>query len=417
MARTPEAAIAAQRDHARVHPFTNFQWYFTAGRNSVYFAAFSPERLSSDAFREFVGHLLELAPQLNLASDDRRQVHFDLSPVNPDDVGTYREVESFDRFPDKVLGPNTDIFEDPALPAFRAECYVLKEGERADGNRSFVLMRAPHALMEGVDTSHLMRGLPTAHPEPAKPPRAPLRRVAATALGIAYVPLNYIVTALLDRTSVDWAIGTLTLDRREIKRAAAKFGVQQRSLIFALVMCGYYDAAKTGAKRRTIGYTNLPSRRNEGDDAYVRLQMRTTRMRHGPDFGDYVRQLDRQLAADRGGSSWIQMQNDAFFAIHRRIARVLPFLYRRRFFGYVPYDFLLSLLPPHLSGSGLFEHFKFNDVYCGSHTPGVNCCVIVPQKDRFSLNIYCPARDLDRISDIEALARAVVGSSLPSSEG
>ncbi len=413
MARTPNAAAVERQKHSRFRPFTNFQWYLTAGRNSVYFAAFSPERISPEAFRVFVGQLLELAPQLNLASDDRRQVHIDLSPVDPNDVGGYREIDSFDGFPDAVIGPNTDVFDEPGRPAFRAECYVLRDGARADGNRSFVLMRASHALMEGVDTSRLMRGLPTGHPEPTPTIKAPLRRVAAIAIGIVSIPLNYVATALLDRTNKPWAVGTLTLDRASVKRAAAKFGVQQRSLIFALMMRGFYGPTTKEANKHTIGYTNLPTRRNEGDDAYVRLQMRTTRMQVDGDFEAYVQQLDRQLGADRGGSSWAQIQNDVFFSIHRRIARVLPFLYRRRFFGFVPYDFLLSLVPPHLSGSGLFENFRFNDVYCGSHTPGVNCCVIVPQKDRFSLNIYCPVRDLERISDIEALASATVGSTLP----
>lgn len=413
MVSTPIAASALQ-DPTRIHPFTNFQWYLTAGRNTVYFAAFSPVRITEEAFLVFVGQLLSLAPQLNLRSDERHQVHIDMSPVPAEAVGMYRMVESLDEYPDKVAGPNSDLFDDPERPAFRAECYVLSKGQAKDGNRSFVLMRAPHALMEGVDTSRLMRGLPAGHPPPIPPIRAPLRRIAAFGLGILFVPLNYVVTGLLNRNREEWGIGTLTLDRSELKRAAASLGVQQRSLIFALVMRGYYDP---GARRRTLGYTNLPSRRNEGDDAYVRLQMRTTRMQHDLEFEPYVRQLDRQLANEKGGSSWTQLQNDAFFSVHRRIARLLPFLYRRRFFGYVPYDFLLSLVPPHLSGTGLFEHFGFNDVYCGSHTPGVNCCVIVPQRDRVSLNIYCPVRDLPRTSDIEALARAMGVSILSAREG
>jgi hypothetical protein len=178
-------------------------------------------------------------------------------------------------------------------------------------------------------------------------------------------------------------------------------------------MCGFYDPAGRSTKNRTIGYSNLPPRRADGDDAYVRLQMRTTRMRHRQSFSEYVQQLDRQLASAGRGTSWTQIQNDAFFGIHRRIARLLPFLYRRRFFGYVPYDFLLSLVPPHLPGTGSFEHFGFNDVYCGSHTAGVNCCVIVPQRDRVSLNIYCPTRDLERTRDIIDLAATAGVSTMP----
>lgn len=400
-------------DLGRVHPFTNFQWYLTAARNSVYFAAFSRSRISRDEFRDFVGQLLTLAPQLNWRNDDRGQRHIDLSPVASNDVGSYHEVESFDGFPDRVLGPNTDVFADPALPSFRAECYALNTGETTEGNRSFVIMRASHALMEGVDSARVLRGLAAGHPAPERPPKARLARAAAIAIGLAFVPLNYAVTAALNRGRKEWTIGTVTLDRRDLKQAATSLGIQQRSLIYGLIMCGFYDPAGRSTKNRTIGYSNLPPRRADGDDPYVRLQMRTTRMRHRQSFSEYLRQLDRQLSLAGRGASWTQLQNDAFFGIHRRIARLLPFLYQRRFFGYVPYDFLLSLVPPHLPGTGSFEHFGFNDVYCGSHAAGVNCCVIVPQRDRVSLNIYCPTRDLGRTRDITELAAAVGVSTMP----
>lgn len=398
---------------ARIHPFTNFQWYLTAARNSVYFAAFSRERISPDQFRVFVGQLLTLAPQLNWRNDDRGQMHIDLSPVAPDDVGSYHEVDSFDGFPDRVLGPNPDVFADRALPSFRADCYALRDGETIEGNRSFVVMRASHALMEGVDSARVLRGLPAGHPPPERPPKAPLARAAAIAIGLLFVPLNYIITAALDRGRKGWGIGTVTFSRTDLKRAATSLGVQQRSLIYSLIMCGFYDPGGRTTKKRTIGYSNLPPRRADGDDAYVRLQMRATRIRHRQNFAEYVQQLDRQLASAGRGASWHQLQFDAFFGIHRRIAKLLPSFYRRRFFGYVPYDFLLSLVPPHLPGTGLFEEFGFNDVYCGSYAAGVNCCVIVPQRDRVSLNIYCPTRDLARLADITDLAGTAGVSTLP----
>ncbi|MHA1560129.1 MAG: hypothetical protein ACTSWI_05595, partial [Alphaproteobacteria bacterium] len=320
--------LAERADATRIHPFTNFQWYLTAARNSVYFAAFSREQISPDEFRVFVGQLLALAPQLNWRNDDHGQRHIDLSPVTPDDVGSYQEVESFDGFPDRVLGPNADVFADPALPSFRAECYALRTGETIESNRSFVVMRASHALMEGVDSARVLRGLPAGHPAPERPPKAPLARAVAMALGLVFVPLNYAITAALDRGRKDWAIGTVTLSRADLKRAATELGIQQRSLIYGLIMCGFYDPAGRTTKNRTIGYSNLPPRRANGDDAYVRLQMRTTRMRHCQSFSEYVQQLDRQLASAGRGTSWIQLQNDAFFGIHRRIARLLPFLYR-----------------------------------------------------------------------------------------
>jgi hypothetical protein len=108
------------------------------------------------------------------------------------------------------------------------------------------------------------------------------------------------------------------------------------------------------------------------------------------------------------------MHYNTIFGMHRRIERLFPFLYGRRFFGFVPYDFVLSLVPPHLSG-GMFGDLELNAVYCGSHTPGVNCCVIVPQADRVTLNVYGPEPLLDRAAGIAKLLAELEISRVPPS--
>lgn len=398
----------------RLHPFTNFQWYLTASRNSAYFASFCTLRIDAAETLKIAEQILRLAPQMNWRNDDRRQMHIDLSPVDVRNVCHHHEIDSFDGYPDRAIGPNEDLFTDPSRPAFRLDIYTLRKGESAEGNKSLLVVRASHALLEGIDSARLSRGLNVEHQLPDRSNSQPLARVAAMALGLLFVPINFAVTALFNRNRSEWGVGSLVLSRADLKRRSAELGVQQRSLIFSLIMYGFYYAGHDGETRaHTIGYSSLPPQRNDGDDPYVRLQMRTEKVGYRPEFLEYLKAVDKALAKPRGESSWLQMQYDAFFAIHRRIARLLPFLYRRSFFGFVPYDFLLSLVPPHVPGRGVFAHLGFNDMYCVSHAAGVNCCVIVPQIDRVSLSIYCPTRDLARISEIGTVARAAGVSTLP----
>ncbi len=397
----------------RVHPYTNFQWYLSESRNGVYFAAFTSEGLDRARFHDMVAEVMALAPQLNWHADNRRQAHIDVRPFDLDDIVTFEEVDSFDDFPDRVIAPNEDIFEDPALPTFRAACYTLRGGAGPDGNRSFILYRSSHALMEGADTAAVVRGRQSEHDEAARSVVRPWARIAAIALGIAYIPLNFAVTAFLGYKPGTGSMTSLTLDRRELKRVATTMGVSQRTLMFALVLYGFYRQPDGGRRSRTLSYTNLSPRRAEGDDAFMKLRMHVLKIPGKPTFADYARELDRRLAADARDVSWLQIQYSAFFGIHRRIARLLPFLYGRRFFGFVPQDILLSLIPPHGAG-GLFSGFGINDIYCGSYTAGVNCCVIVPQRDRVSLSIYCPTGVLDRTSAICALSRDLgISADLP----
>ncbi len=400
---------AAQADAPRPLPAivrdTNFQWYLSRARNTVYFAAFTPVRMTAATFRAMVADVVGLAPQLNLRHDDQLQAHVDARPFDLAEIASFAEVPSFAGFPDKVLGPNEDLFKDPRLPCFRASCFRLAEG--AEGrNRSFVLFRASHALMEGVDTSQVLRGRPSDHGSTPRDPNPRLAARLSTGLvAILAIPINFAIAALHWRKTEACGLRTLVFDRGALKRAAVALGVQQRSLLFGLIMYGLHHQGEVRRQRRRprmVGYSNITPRRVAGDDEFVRLRMQLATLRYRPAFADYVRHVDQKLGKAGKQSFGLQMHYNAIFGLHRRIARRLPFLYGRRFFSFVPYDFVLSLVPPHVTG-GVFADLQLNDVYCGSHTPGVNCCVIVPQGDRVSLNIYGPDVILDRTGGITAL--------------
>lgn len=400
-AETP-AAFDGGSDLSR--PYTNFQWYLSTARNTVYFAAYTPVRFTEASFKDMVRDVMALAPQLNLRNDDRGQAHVDTRPFDLDRILSFEELVDFDGFPDRVLGPNDDLFRDPDLPSFRASCFTLAEGTNADGNRSFVLYRASHALMEGVDTAQVLRGRPSDHSKkPSRTISRPLGRLMTGLIAAAAMPLNFIIMALHWRRNDNCMLRTKVLSRRDIKRVASEIGVPQRTLIFALIMYGlYYGGGRKPLRPRIIGYSNLSPRRFEGDDDFVRLRMQATTVGSRSSFAEYAKALDAKLSKAGRESLGLQMHYNSIFGVHRQIVRLFPFLYGKRFFGFVPYDFLLSLVPPHTPG-GVFAKLSLNDVYCGTHMAGVNCCVIVPQADRVSLSIYCPSRVLGRMSEMDAL--------------
>ncbi|MGV8840158.1 MAG: hypothetical protein ACWA6X_07620 [Bauldia sp.] len=389
----------------------NFQWYLSRARNTVYFAAYSPKRLSRDDFRRMTADIVGLAPQLNLRHDDRKQAHVDARPFDLDALITYSELPSFDGYPDKVVGPNHDLFEHRTLPNFRAACFVLPEGiVDESGNRTLVLFRASHALMEGVDTAQVLRGRPSNHRTPQSPKRRLWHRFTTGLVAAVAAPTNFIIEAVHWRRA-PVGMRTLSFPKAPLKKIAADLGVNQRSVLFAIVMYGiYHTGAKSGRpptrRRRVIGYSNLARERYAGDDDFVRLRMQVATMPYRKGFAAYVKELDGKLNKAGSRSLGLQMHYNAIMGIHRRIDRVAPFLYGPWFFSFVPYDFVLSLVPPHNPG-GVFAHLGLNTVYAGSHTPGVNCCVIVPQGETVTLNVYGARPLLDRIDGIETLLSAL----------
>lgn len=391
-----------------VEPFTSFQWYLSKSRNAVYFAGYSPLALSRDEFRELTGKILGLAPQLHLRNDDLAQAHLDARPFALDDIIAYSEVDNFNGLPDRAVMPTDDLFVDPVLPSFRAACFTLRNGTTTtDGNRSLIVFRSSHALMEGIDTANVVRGRPSKHiAAPPKTRPRPLGQLTTWAIAALAVPTNFLLTATNWRDKSAPTIKSAAFSRRDIRDLSAELGVQQRSLIFALIMYAFYYPEGRGVWRpRVIGYTNLTAQRFDGDDRVVKLRMQTATLRGRPDFRDYVTALDARLKETGRERLGLQMHYNAIFAIHKRIARWAPGLYGRRFFSFAPFDFLLSLLPPHSPG-GALSYLKTNSVYCGTYAPGTNCCVIVPQPDRFTLNFYGPRRMLERVSAIQELAAA-----------
>jgi hypothetical protein len=378
------------------HPFTNFQWYFSRSRNTVFFGAYAREALSEAAFLNAVRAALALAPQLNWRQDDAGQRHVDVRPFPVEAIAAYAEVDSFDGFPDSVLTHGLDIFDDPALPCFRARCYVLKHGAH-EGRRSFVLFQTSHALMEGADSSALVRGLMSVHE--AKPKARTVGAVGRFGLrlaALAIAPANLVMARYHQGHLKQSAFVTMTVDRDSLKRAATHYGVQQRSILFGAVLYGIFHAAPAGPSRtkaRLIGYTRLSARRFDGDDDFMKLRVHMARVKSALSFADYVRGLDALLEKDASNATGMQLLYNTVLGVHKRLCRLIPWAYDRKFFSFVPYDFVFSLVPPHLE-TGRFAGLRFEEIYCGTYTPGANAVIMVPYRNglSFSFSVDDPMR-------------------------
>jgi hypothetical protein len=391
------------------HPFTNFQWYFSRSRNTVFFGAFAREALTEAAFLNAVHAALALAPQLNWRQDDAGQRHVDARPFPIERIATYTEVDSFDGFPDKVLTHGLEIFDDPALPCFRARCYVLKHGAH-EGRRSFVLFQTSHALMEGADSSALVRGLTSVHE--AKPKARTMGAAGRFGLrlaALAIAPANLIMARYHQGHLKRSAFVTMTVDRDSLKRAATAYGVQQRSILFGAVLYGIFHTGPAGPSRnkaRLIGYTRLSARRFDGDDDFMKLRVHMARVKSALSFADYVRGLDALLEKDATNATGMQLLYNTVLGVHKRLVRLIPWAYDRKFFSFVPYDFVFSLVPPHLE-TGRFAGLRFEEIYCSTYTPGANAVVMVPYRNglSFSFSVDEPMRQ--RLSGVAALLEEI----------
>ena len=87
---------------------------------------------------------------------------------------------------------------------------------------------------------------------------------------------------------------------------------------------------------------------------------------------------------------------------HRGLSRLIPFAYRPQLFGFLPYDIVIGLIPPHRLAGTLTEGLM-EPVWCGATTPGANACVIVPGRERVTFNFYIEEKLRPNLAALETL--------------
>lgn len=387
--------------------FTNFQWFLFNSRNTVYFTAFSATAFDLDKLQNFVAEMVSLAPQLTHG-------FVGALPGQPfpkhilDAITSVQEVDSFDGYPDAWLGKGLDIFERNDLPLFRVYAITRRGGPDAEGHASMVLVRSSHALLEGHDSSLLTRSHSIARTQ-VKAPKAklPFKRNLGLSIG-ALLGASIQLYKANSRPVPMKALGfrSLAIKRSRLRDLANRLGVRQRALMFGLITQALNFAGKSKtADVITAAYTMLDnSERSEVDDDQFRVRALSAKFNVKADFVDYVRSIDQSLteieAKDTTTFQFIIMK---MFALHRKIAKVLPFLYREHFFRFNgSTDVVLTLVPPHRMYGNMTKSLV-EPVYVGSFHPSANLCTFVPAREYVTFNFAMEQRFLDRVDDVLTL--------------
>jgi hypothetical protein len=388
--------------------FTDLQWYFYHQRAVAYFGAFSTRAFDSPGLLDLARALLSAAPQF---LQGFRHSGTDVPDAVLKRITSLEAVPDFDGIPDSMVGNVTHITDAADLPMLRIRVVQLAGGPDAEGRRSFVLVEVAHALTEGNDSAHLSRSRSIRH-EPGALTAPPVP--AGTALrGRITGYINALLHLAISRlwTPHPGALRSVSraYPRQVLQRAAHDTGVSQRALFLALVSHTLTAAGTPWGKRISATYTTMAKGGGEHRDQFMRMRLRFASFENQPDLAAYARAVDERLKAPETGFE--AEQKAASLRLHRRLARLMPFLYSPKFFGFWSYDVVFSLLTPHQL-IGPLTQGMIEPIYCGAAIPGVNACFVVPGRDWVTFNFTVEAQKLPRIKHLDAALKDLEGPSL-----
>ncbi len=384
---------------AKQFPFSDLQWYLNKARNTVYLAAESDVALSEKDLHDIAGFFMKLAPQLHCKADGKGGRHV-VVDIDPKSICTYALTDDLDKSLAAFISENQAVYSDPDLPNFRACCYTLvnpKVGEP----KSLCVFSSSHALMEGSESARVMRLRQSVHnADQASAKLGILGKSAITIAGIILAPVLLAASFFSRKDTRNSSCVVIELDRKSVKKLALMHGVRQRSILFSLPLFGLRLADtlpnRTTKKKQLISYTTLPDTKTTLEDPALNLRMQVEQIRSATDYATQVQIVEDVLSREDTKEIYSQAFYNSILGVHRKLHSVFPFLYGPRFFNYVPYDFVLSLLPPHVAGGVLGKVFG-RSIYCGSYIPGANTCVFVPYRNGISLNLYVDQSTLENM--------------------
>ena len=402
-----ELALAA--DGSPQSLFSDFQWFLFEAKDTVFFTAYSRERLDRDGLARIVAEMVALAPQLSHGFTGAL-------PGQPfpqhllDAVIDSREVDDFDGYPDRWLGKSEDIFAQGDLPLFRVQAIVRRGGPDEHGRASMVQVRASHALLEGADSALLTRSQSAAHGGmSAGAAKIGLVRRVLTFLQAQAITWLYLGMAnLLAPKEQPWGFKTLAIERHRLRRLSTRLGVRQRALYFALVTyCLFGPGGASSRPKKTIGaaYTLLgENARTELEDGFLRVRALQAKFKVTEDFLVYVRSIDETVERLEAKDITKFM---ALMALAMRTLRGLHKVWKglpgKRFWRFnMGIDVALTLVPPHRTYGPLTAGIV-EPIYCGAWHPAQNICTYCPGRDFVTMNFSMEARHIENVAHIMPL--------------
>jgi len=403
------AFAAVQKDPQAL--FTNFQWFLFAGKDTIFFTAFSREQFDQERLKQLVAQVVGLAPQLTHGFIGARPGH-PLTESQLDAITSVDMVDDFEGYPDKWISKSADIFDHPDLPLFRFMAATRKGGPDSEGRASIIQVRAAHSVLEGSDSALLSRSQTASHGiQKNKSNKVPFGQRIKGALGAGIgVALHLFFAHVLSPPDKPFGYRTLPLKRDRMRTLANRLGVRQRSLYFAIVTHALHSDSdhRHNEEVITAAYTMLDTRRNAVDDDFFRVRALMAKFKYIPDFVDYVRNVDRVVSEiENSDVTSFQVQTLALFALHRKVQKLLPFLYGPRFWRFAGRtDTVLTLVPPHRTFGPVTE-WMMEPIYCGAYHPAQNIATFCPGREYMTLNFVMEQRYVDLADRIEPLIASI----------
>lgn len=397
--------------------FTNFQWFLFAGKDTIFFTAFSKEKFDKPKLKELVAQVVGLAPQLTHGFIGARPGH-PFTDAQLDAITSVEMVDSLDGYPDKWLSKSADIFDHPDLPLFRFMAATLKSGPDGEGRVSVIQVRAAHAVLEGSDSALLSRSQTAGHGIQSNKGNkvsfgSRLKGALGAGLGVA---IHLFFAHILSPADKPFGFKTLPLRRDRLRSLANRLGVRQRSLYFAIVTHALHSETDRRLNQEVIAaaYTMLDTRRTEADDDFFRVRALQAKFPYKADFVEYVRAVDDVVSQiENKDITSYQVQMLALFAMHRKMRSMFPFLYGPRFWRFSGrIDTVLTLVPPHRT-FGPVTNWMMEPIYCGAYHPATNIATFCPGREYMTINFAMEQRHIEIVDRIEPLIAAVEAMELP----
>lgn len=392
--------------------FTDFQWFLYEAKDTVFFTAFSTTIYDKAGLENLVAEMVALAPQLTHG-------FVGASPGQPfpkhllDAITSIDYVDELDGYPDKWLSKSDDIFQRADLPLFRIMAVVRRGGPDERGRISAIQVRSSHALLEGSDSALLTRSQSAAHGVMSdRANKLPfLQRFKLGVQGGLMAALYLGIATVFALPEKPWGFRTVAIERHRLRVLANRFGVRQRSLLFALVTHALNgEGPDKHMSKKVIGaaYTMLDTKRNASDDDFFRVRALEAKFAVIENFIDYVRAVDATVdKIEQKDITKFQVMTNAMFTALRRINSVLPFLPTKRFWRFNGgVHVVLTLVPPHRT-YGPMTHGLVEPLYCGAYHPSTNIATFCPGREYVTINLSMETRHIANADRIVALLEKI----------
>lgn len=398
------AQAAVDRDPQAL--FTDFQWFLWKGRDTVFYTAFSTDRLDEEKVRRFTANLVNLAPQLTHGYVGARP-HQPYTDTELGTLTTVTEVDSLEGYPEAWLSTSSDLFANDR-PLFRVDAVVRRSGPDEKGRQSAIQVRAAHALMEGSDAALLTRSQSASHGIMSdKSVRPPLMKRAVSGVlsfGMAMIYLLWGPLAGGPEKPVGFA--AIAIDRHRLRRIANGLGITQRALYFALVTHAV-NGGTTGrihGTRLATAYTRLGSDRSDTDDDFFRVRNVDVRFRPMDDFAAYARHVEETIKrVEAEGKTGFQQLLNGMFRVLRRINAIIPALPPKRMWRWNGgVDVILTLVPPHRTAGIMTEGF-LEPIWSGAYHPSAALITFSPGREHLAISFSMEKRLIGGVAEIEGI--------------